>query len=157
MTTNLIITETTVEQIINDENANAYNPSTWKERTTSYLKYEDVRFYKSEGLNDYNEHDYFVAYTTKEGLRFWSQISYTSCLHNGGFTRMIIVDGKYMTEELIKQTSSDPNFKGLTTNNLVAYKRGFGKDQDQRVTNSKEGRKWLAENICKYGTAVTNN
>ena len=51
-------------------------------------------------------------------------------LTNNGFTRVIIVDGEIFTN-------------------------GFGPNKDKVVINNKEGRKWLAENICQHGVFVS--
>lgn len=129
----------TNEQIIlNDEKAGAYNPTEWKRRVESYLKYNNVEFFQSHSLNEYNEYDYYVKYQLRDGLIFFSQISFTSCLHNGGFTRVILQPHE-------------------NDSSILMFKKGFGENGNERVINNPVGRRWLRDNVCKYGVAVTNN
>lgn len=142
------IIEVTAEEIINSS-AREYNPAIWEEKVLSYSKYKGVQYFKDMDENE----KFYVKYGIKEGLIFFSEISYVSCMHSGGFTRLLIVEGRYAPSEL----REDSRFAKITPTTCIAYKRGFGEDGESRVVNSKEGRKWLVDNICKYGVAVTNN
>jgi hypothetical protein len=148
----ITMTEVTAEQVINSS-AKEYNPRVWTERVLSYNKREGAEFFKDSEEDE----TFYVKYKIAEGLVLFSEINYHSCLHNGGFTQMLIVYGKYVTPEGLADLNQIPRLKTLTASNAVAYKYGFGKEGKQRVTNSKEGRAWLVNNICKHGVAVTND
>ncbi len=111
--------------------AGEYNRAVWTEKVNRYLAL-GAEFFQVKG-----EDTFYVKYKIREGLIFFSEITMHSMLHSGGFTRVII-------------------FPHGCGNFEVSYK-GFGDSGKERVVNTREGRKWLVDNICKYGTPVTNN
>jgi hypothetical protein len=124
------IIEVTAEQVL-ASSAGDYNPGVWREKVERYQKL-GAKFYQSctEG-----EVFYVTHWLKEEGLLFLRELTMYSVLSCAGFTRAIIRD-----DEL-----------GNTTLEL----KGFGPENKVRVANSKEGRRWLAENICKHGVAVS--
>ena len=120
------------EQMINNLDAAAYNPTIWADAVNRVSKYENCQFHLSP-KNDIWQYDrFFVSYTINGINLFKTFDPFCSCLSSNGFTRLFVIDGNIFT-------------------------RGFGDDGSKRVTNSKEGRKWLSENICKYGILVTTD
>lgn len=130
--TGIKVTPVSVETMLNDKENAAYNPAIWKESVNRYAKYQNVQFYISPKNDAYAYDRFFVSYTIPEGLNFLSQWNaFSAGLTSNGFKRAFINNGEIFTN-------------------------GFGEDGKQCVTNSKEGRKWMKDNLCKYGVLVTN-
>lgn len=119
----------TTEEILNND-VKLYNESEWKAIIARYSKHEGVQFFMSPKNDIYAYDRFFAVYKINEGLILLNNVSYSSSLSNAGFTRAIISE------------------------NEITFK-GFGTDGKERVTNTKEGRKWLVDNLCKYGVVVT--
>lgn len=111
--------ELTPDQIRNNS-AREYNPSEWDKTISRFLKYGDVKFYIE--VESPNSYDRFFAVYVADGIRFLGEVSYSSMLSSGGFTRIRI----FTTGEVIpvlkniapvganrvimrKMTASDPN------------------------------------------------
>lgn len=131
--TGIKVTEVSIETMLNDKENSAYNPSVWAQRVKDFAKYKNVKFYIRPKDEIFSYDKFFVSYTIEEGLNFLSEWSaFHSSITNNGFKRACIIDGEIVTS-------------------------GFGKDGEECIKNSREGRKWLVDNICKYGVMVTNS
>jgi hypothetical protein len=108
-----------------------YNPKEWDNTVNRFNKYKDVKWYYAEPQGGYAYERFYCEYTIEEGLRIFNKVSYSSCLSGGGFIRIVIINGEI-------------------------YRNGFGVEGNDSIVNTKEGRKWLRDNICKYGIAVAN-
>ncbi len=130
-TTGIKVTEVSAQDMLNNESEAAYNQTEWKNGVTKMAQLKNIKFYEGEKNEHYKYARFFVSYTLPEGLNiFTSWNPFSSMLTNNGFTRVIIVDGEIFTN-------------------------GFGPNKDKVVINNKEGRKWLAENICQHGVFVS--
>lgn len=127
--TQIKVVELSNEEMLN-HTGKEYNPATWKQRVESMIA-RGAKFYEAKPDKHYSYSRFFTEYRIPEGLYFLNDFSpYSSSLTSHGFARAYIIDGEIFT-------------------------KGFGKDGDERVVNTKEGRKWLVENICKH-VMVTN-
>jgi hypothetical protein len=86
--TNLKLTLVNAETVINS-NASEYNPYEWKRTVERYQKYDDVLYFKVENETRYSRDEFLVEYTTPSGLRHVQHLSYSACLHNGGFYQVL--------------------------------------------------------------------
>lgn len=131
--TGIKITKRTIEEMLNDTDNASYNPATWKERVLAYAKYKNVQFYIRPKDQVFSYDRFYVSYEIPEGLYLFGQWSaFHSCIHNGGFKRIIIIEDEIVVN-------------------------AFGKDKTESVINNKEGRKWLKENLCAFGIMVSND
>jgi hypothetical protein len=129
----MIIHKLTKEQILANP-VREYNPHEWTKTVERYAKYDDVQFYiepKETSVWDYDR--FYAVYTTPEGIRLFNQISYSSCLSNNGFCRVVIdVNGIVTTHE---------------------FKNG---EKTGRLENCKHNRQIMAKH-SKYLDAIYSN
>ncbi len=112
-----------------------YNPSEWDRTIDRYLKYKDCKFYKAvaSGVHKYDR--YFAVYTIPEGITFFGSVSYGSCVHNGGFVRIVILENGEVLRFLLKDAAGN----------------------EGRGGNDKENRKVMARNSQRLGAIFSNN
>lgn len=129
--TGIKVTELTNEEMLNHKEKE-YNQSEWKKAVERMIEY-NAKFYEAKPDEHFSYTRFFTTYKLdKEGLFLLNRFSaYSGSITDAGFTRAFVRDGEIFTN-------------------------GFGDNGNKRIINTKEGRKWLAENICKYGTMVTN-
>lgn len=128
--TNIKVTELTNEEMLNHSD-NAYNKSVWIERVNRMIEM-GAKFYECKPDAVFSYSRFFTTYTISEGLNFLSSFSpYSAGLTSNGFIRAFIINGEI-------------------------FKNGFGELGNARVVNNKEGRKWLADNICKHGGMISS-
>lgn len=120
----------TTEQMLNHENKE-YNPRVWANEVNRYAEL-GATFYMAKKDEVWGYDRFFVSYKIDGLFLFKSFSAYSPCLTNNGFTRVLIKDGEVFTI-------------------------GFGENKDKRVANHKEGRKWLALNLCQFGVMVSND
>ena len=127
--TKIKVIQLTNEQMLN-HSANEYNPAIGIEMVKRYIDH-NAKFYEAKPDAVYSYSRFFAEYKINEGLYFFKSFSpFCSALSNNGFVRAFIIDGEIFVNP-------------------------FGANGNERVVNTKEGRKWLADNICKFGTMVT--
>jgi len=118
-----------IEEMLNHKSSE-YNPTEWVKSVKRYMDL-GANFYESKPDEIYDYTRFFITYKI-DGLYFFSKFSdYSGSLTNNGFVRAFIIGGEVFT-------------------------RGFGPDCDKRINNSKEGRKWLSQNVCAQGVMITN-
>ena len=128
--TSIKVLEVSHEEMINHESRN-YNSEIWDLRVEFMIK-SRAKFYEAKPDNVFEYSRFYTQYKIKEGLIFLKRFSpYSSMLTSNGFVRAFIVEGEIFTH-------------------------GWGEHGENCVENSTEGRKYLADNICKYGTMITN-
>jgi hypothetical protein len=109
-------------QVVKEATQKEYNQSVWENTVERYAKYEDTKFFKTVG--SIYEFDYYAIYTA-DNIRFLQEISYGSCLSNGGFAYGFFTEGCKDEEVVVKLKELDP----------VVYKN-FDKDSLTILTNS---------------------
>lgn len=129
--TGIKVTEVTREFVRENPDNVAYNARVWYEKVDGYAKYADVKFYHAAPQNGTAYDRFYVQYKIGEGLFLFGSLAMTSSLTNAGFARVVVINGEIQVN-------------------------GFGNDGSERVVNNREGRKWLVDNLCKYGVVVTN-
>ncbi len=131
-TTNIKLTAVSIEDMLNDQINNQYNPSTWIESVKRFSKYEKCQFYLVPKDEHFSYNRFFVSYIA-DGLYFFSQWSaFSSSITSNGFVKAFIRDGV-----LYKQ--------------LFMFSNGEG-----RMKNEKEGRQWMRKNLTPVGIMVSN-
>jgi hypothetical protein len=129
--TKIKVEKLTTEQMLSHKEQE-YNPAIWKQQVRIMIEKHNAVFYECKPDRIFQYTRFFAEYKI-DGLHFLTQWSpFSSSLTDNGFTRAMILDGEI-------------------------YTQGFGASQQQRVSNDKAGRKWLAENICKHGEMVTTS
>lgn len=130
--TGIKVNPVTVEDMFNDEENAAYNPSIWKKSVERYAKMQNVQFYRADKDELYSYQRFFVSYEL-DGMSILKQWNaFSSTLTNNGFRTAFIIDGEIFT-------------------------KAFGQNGELCIKNCPEGIKWLKENICKYGVLITND
>lgn len=125
----LKLTLVNAETVINS-NASEYNPYEWKRIVERYQKYDNVLFFKVENETRYSRDEFIVEYTINEGLRTVKHLSYSACLHNGGFYQIF-------------RTNCDANFT-----DLFKYINENGNLENYKMENDK-----FLMSICEFNTA----
>ena len=133
----------------------AYNEREWIKVVDRYLTYKDVQFYKVDRCQVYSYDRFFVVYTIPEGLRLMGALSYSSCIHNGGFAMVNI-----STIEIYNTEDADPNnwvIKHLPEGyvNIMTQLFNSPEGKQVRLNTSREARDWMIERSVKYGTIYT--
>lgn len=130
-TTGIKVKEVSAQDMLNNEAEAAYNPTEWKKGVTRMAQLKNVKFYEAEKNEHYRYARFYVSYTLPEGLNIFAPWSpFLSSLTNNGFKKIIIIDGEI-------------------------FVKGFGPEDDMFIINNKDGRKWLAEIVCKHGVFVS--
>lgn len=152
------------EDLRNCEGRN-YNPQVWNSNIDRMLKgYKDVVFYLVPKGDGYDYDRYFVEYTLPEGLRLFSDFSYSSSMTNGGFYRLdkneVTADGLTHGDLLKVVEGGDlESAKHLLTelNATNTYNIKYGQFYDEAtktmvcIGTSKQARAWMTERSVKYG------
>lgn len=142
-----------------------YNPQVWNSNIDRMLKgYKDVVFYLVPKGDGYDYDRYFVEYTLPEGLRLFSDFSYSSSMTNGGFYRLdkneVTADGLTHGDLLKVVEGGDlESAKQLLTelNATNTYNIKYGQFYDEAtktmvcIGTSKQARAWMTERSVKYG------
>ena len=146
-----------------------YNPQVWNSNIDRMLKgYKDVVFYLVPKGDGYTYDRYFVEYTLPEGLRLFSDFSYSSSMTNGGFYRLdkneVTADGLTHGDLLKVVEGGDlESAKQLLTelNATNTYNIKYGQFYDEAtktmvcIGTSKQARAWMTERSVKYGVTFT--
>ena len=82
------VVEVTAEQVIQSSRSE-YNAYEWKKTVNRYVGYKDAQFYKR---TDTDKEDFYVVYGV-DGINFFKEVSYSSCLSSTSFCRVTIIDG----------------------------------------------------------------
>lgn len=127
--TGIKVRELSNQEMLNHP-ASEYNRRIWEEKVNSMIIL-GAKFYVADPTESFKYERFFTTYKIKEGLFFISTFGYSSGLTNRGFVMAYIFDGEIFT-------------------------KGFGDEGKECIVNTKEGRKWLADNICKNNIMVTN-
>ena len=128
----LKVTELTLEEMLSHP-SQEYNPSTWKNDVMQMSKKYNARFYQAPADHIFSYPRFFTKYSIPEGLNFFSPYNpFSSSLTSNGFTRIFI--------------DEEGN----------VFSTGFGETGNERVIKTPKGRKWLAENLCKYGVMISS-
>lgn len=124
------VREITMEEAMNHPEKE-YNEKVWKEIISRYakqLQFGEVNFYeRTDDCKTYDE--LYVEYSINEGIRFFNQISYASCLSSAGFLKVNIEGEEIITEYCFEEF-------------LIA--------------NNREGRSWMADMSKKFGYVFSN-
>lgn len=111
-----------------------YNERVWDETITRYAKYKGAKFYVARKQRGYDYDRYFVKYEIEDGIIFFKSVSYSSCISNNGFCRIIIEADKFVYRSFLPCTNGK-----------------FG-----RVENNKESRLIMARNSQNAGVIYSN-
>lgn len=136
LTTVLDVLEITPEQI-REENRE-YNPSEWDKKIDRMLAYKGIRFFKAAPQRGYDYVRYYAVYQIEEGIILVNPVSYSSCLSNNGFCRII----------LAKQPEGYTFVKSLLKDGNGNY--GY-------CANDKANRKIMASNSINFGAIFSND
>lgn len=132
---NLNLKVVSLEEMKKHESGN-YNREVWLEKIDRILSYDkDAVFYIQEKDPVFSYDRFFVTYKIEsEGLLMFTDFGFSSSINSIGFIRIHI------------------------TKNGEVYTFKFESEEGEffRVKNSKEGRKWLSENVCSKGFYITN-
>ena len=55
-----------------------------------YFSYADCKFYMTAAGDGYQYDRFWAVYTIEEGITLLNTVSYSSCIHNGGFVKVQI-------------------------------------------------------------------
>lgn len=140
MKNTVIVIERTKQEMLNHKER-AYNPSEWdKAINRKYERFPMIRFFEALPDENFAYSRFFIQYElVDEGLKLMSRFSaYSASLTSNGFVRAILLplSGENMYE---------------------IFTRGFNEDGKACVKNTKEGRKWIVDNLSKYGVYVTTS
>jgi hypothetical protein len=109
----LKLTLVNAETVINS-NAREYNPSEWTRTVERYQKFNDVMYYKVENETRYGRDEFVVEFTNNSGYRTVQLLSYSLCLHNGGFYNILktMCDANFTSVvEYIMENKTLENYK----------------------------------------------
>jgi hypothetical protein len=67
-----------------------YNITEWRKTVNRFNSYTECKFY--EWIDTPNKYATIFAVYIADGIRFMTEVSYSSCLSNTGFTRFVIDD-----------------------------------------------------------------
>lgn len=131
------LTEAQIRQMGRD-----YNPSVWDREIDRYAKYDDVEFYVAKADDCFEYNRYYVVYTTREGIRFFNSVSYSSGLTSRGFVQVYI-----------PTLTISPEFEayGVYTTEFTDAKGNRG-----RLDNVEANRPYMARMSSKWGDVFTN-
>lgn len=127
----LSIEELTIDQIRKE--GRGYNPAEWDKIINRFSSYNNVKFYVARAQRGYSYDRFYATYTIPEGINIMNEVSYSSCIHNGGFCLVYIIAGILYTKLL-----SD-------TNGNLGY-----------CENTKENRKVMAKNSQVHGVIYSS-
>lgn len=125
----------TVEELRANDARN-YNPRTWEQNIDSLVnRMKDVQFYiEPKESSGYSYDKFYAIYTIPEGIRLLNDFGYSSCIHNGGFAQVLIMeDGTVVKREFSN---------GKTTG---------------RLENCKQNRLYMAKESQEKGIIFTND
>lgn len=124
-----------------DSPRNEYNYSEWKKTIERYTQYKDVQFFRKD-----KSEDVYVVYTIEDGLRIFTEVTYHSMLHNGGFKSVWFSPSSDKFERIIDLVikGEDVSEKFDDTKTVVTF-MGFGPKRDKRAENTPQNRKLLIE------------
>jgi hypothetical protein len=128
-TTGITVTEVSSE-FVKKHSCRSYNSKLWEEIINRFDKYGKTKWYHAPAQGGYAYDRFYAQYTIPEGLMLFSEIGYSSSLSGSGFVKVAILNGEI-------------------------NKRYFG-ENNESIKNTKEGRAWLKDNVCKYGVAISN-
>jgi hypothetical protein len=121
-----------------------YNQSIWENTVDRYLKYDEVRFFKTTGTH--YEFDYYVIYLI-EGIRFLGLVSYGSSLTNGGFAFGFFTEGMKDKEMVAKLVKEVPELKGIENDSLTILTHNEG-----RISTGHKARNWMKTESASLNT-----
>lgn len=124
------ITETQIREM-----GRGYNPKEWDKIIDRFMTYGSTEFYLAHKQRGYDYDRYYAVYTTPEGLRLLNGVSYSSCLHNGGFCRITIQPNGEVYRTLF-----------IGDNGEMGYAK-----------NDAVNRKMMAKNSQEYGYIFAND
>jgi hypothetical protein len=137
----------TIEEMQNDDAKN-YNQTEWLNNIKRMQKYSNVKFYKVPADEFFSYDRFYVEYTIEEGIRLFKTFSYSSCIHNGGFYEVMVLDGEMNWD--------NHTYTAYEENKVAIVKKGFGKE-NQPLNHTKAARQHMIEWSTKYGMVFTND
>lgn len=164
-----------IKQITIDEALNSsrkeYNPSIWAKEVNFYQRYENPVYYQ-----DLDSDRVYAEYTINEGIRFFKEVCYSSCLSGASFKR---VDMRAVNPQGINESDYMLDLVDRIKNNEVTKEEaqklfmdldravdhyivtfgGFyveGEKGSFGMPNNLDGRRQMAEKSKKYGLVFSN-
>ena len=146
------VTLATIEEVLNHQ-VREYNPFEWAKTVNRYQKYDPTYYMDAKSC--------YVKYSV-EGINYFKELSYSSCLSTMGFTRVdfaaLMANG--MTEgENIKSFLETGAFvidpKEVTNQYVVSNGFFYCEGKEVVIPNSQEGKRIMREK-SKHGVIFTN-